>query len=134
MRIQRLIRFTCVDVEQKVAVIKLVRAASGLGLKEAKDLVEETMGNSDTDAVSQTPCGWADQNEFDNWHRDMIGNGVLIFGEIDTTKLPDETVEKLVGSAQQLIIDCIMLQAWEMARDLINVLERHDGRNGDQNG
>ena len=133
MRIQRLIRFTCADVEQKVAVIKLVRAASGLGLKEAKDLVEETMGLADG-AVSQAACGWADQNEFDNWHRDMIGNGVTIFGEIDTTKLPDETVEKLVGSAQQLIIDCIMLQAWEMARDLINVLERHDGRNGDQNG
>jgi Ribosomal protein L7/L12 C-terminal domain len=130
MKIQRLIRFTCTDVEQKVAVIKLVRAASGLGLKEAKDLVEETMAPYDKN-ISQTPCGWKDQNEFDTWHRDMIGNGVTIFGEIDTTKLPDETVEKLVGSAQALIIDCIMMQAWELARDLINVLERHDGRNGD---
>jgi hypothetical protein len=136
MKIQRLIRFTCADVEQKVAVIKLLRAASGLGLKETKDLVEETMnGTMGEPVVSQVPCGWADQNEFDNWHRDMIGMGVTIFGEIDATKpLPNETVEKLVGSAQQLIIDCIMLQAWEMARDLINVLERHDGRNGDQNG
>jgi hypothetical protein len=108
----------------------LLRAASGLGLKETKDLVEETMGQHD-DTVSQVPCGWADQNEFDNWHRDMIGNGVTIFGEIDTTKLPEETIEKLVGTTQQLIIDCIMMQAWEMARDLINVLERHDGRSGD---
>ena len=130
MKIQRLIRFTCTDVEQKVPVIKLVRAATGLGLKETKDLVEETMGKLDV-GVSQAPCGWADQNEFDNWHRDMIGLGVTIFGEIDMTKLPAETVEKLVGSVQQLIIDCIMLQAWEMARDLINVLERHDGRSGD---
>ncbi len=133
MKIQRIIRFTCADVEQKVAVIKLVRAASGLGLKEAKELVEETMAPYDK-AISKAPMGWKDQLEFDEWHRDMIGNGVTIFGEIDTTKLDDETIEKLVGSAQQLIIDCIMLQAWEMARDLINVLERHDGRNGDQNG
>lgn len=134
MKIQRLIRFTCSDVEQKVAVIKLLRAASGLGLKETKDLVEETMpvaGYSDTPGESKVACGWETQKEFDNWHRDMIGNGVTIFGELDSVKLSTGTTEKLVGTAQQLIIDCVMDRAWNLARDLIDVLERHDTRTGD---
>ena len=125
-QIQRLVRFNCSDVEKKVAVIKLVRGASGLGLKEAKDLVEETMNGS---AIESTmACGWADQHEFDIWHQDMIGLGVTILGELPATPLPDVVTERLVGNAQQLIIDCVMERAWNMARDLIDVLERHDSR------
>jgi hypothetical protein len=46
-------------------------------------------------------------------------------------QLTPQASEKLVGSAQALIIDCVMERAWNMARDLIDVLERHDGRTGD---
>jgi len=126
--IQRLVRFTCTDVTQKVAVIKLVRQATGLGLKEAKDKVEETMGSTGMAVESTMACQWGSQNEFDTWHEAMIGNGVTIFGELPATPLPPAVTEKLVGAAQNLIIDCVMERAWNMARDLIDVLERHDRR------
>ena len=126
-QIQRLVRFTCADAEQKISVIKLVRAASGLGLKEAKDLVEETHGSGEA-VESSMACQWTDQHAFDKWHQDMIGQGVTILGEIPKAPIPDAVTEKLVGAAQNLIIDCVMERAWNMARDLIDVLERHDSR------
>jgi len=126
---QRQIEFNCHDTPNKVAVIKLVRNATALGLKEAKDLVEETQGSSPA-KTSSALCTWDDQNHFTQWHADMIGNGVTILGElgIETHKLDSSVTERLVGSAQQLIIDCVMERSWNLARDLIDVLERHDSR------
>ena len=40
----------------KIAVIKEVRTITGLGLKEAKDLVEGSYGTRSTDPVKQTYC------------------------------------------------------------------------------
>ncbi len=129
---QRQVRINCSDKDiAKVAVIKLVRAASGLGLKEAKDLVEETMGDDDRTADSRFMGSWENQDELTRWNQDMIGNGVTILSEQEAmTVLTPKVTEQLVGQAQQLIIDCIMERAWNMARDLIDVLERHDGRTG----
>lgn len=125
--IQRLVRFTCTDASQKVPLIKLVRHASGLGLKEAKDLVEETFDTGEA-LESTMACQWLNQDEFDGWHQDMIGLGATILGELPKTPISDAVTEKLVGAAQNLIIDCVMERAWNMARDLIDVLERHDSR------
>jgi hypothetical protein len=133
MNVQRLIKMNCFDTPNKVAVIKLVRAASGLGLKEAKDLVEETMSGGGL-STSEILCTWPNESEYEQWYAAMIGNDVTLVGELDghpASTLSNETTERLVGNAQQLIIDCVMDRAWNMARDLIDVLERHDTRTGE---
>lgn len=134
MKVQRLVRFNCHDTPNKVAVIKLVRAATSLGLKEAKDLVEETMGGGGLE-TSEALCTWDNDADYEQWYSNMIGNDVTLVGELANnpkSPLSTETTERLVGNAQQLIIDCIMDRAWNMARDLIDVLERHDTRTGDR--
>jgi hypothetical protein len=76
--ITRQVRINCSDAEvPKVATIKLVRAASGLGLKEAKDLVEETMG-TDRTTESCFDGRWENDEQRARWNQDMIGNGVTI--------------------------------------------------------
>jgi hypothetical protein len=129
--VTRQVRINCSDTPSKVSVIKLVRAASGLGLKEAKDLVEETMGTDKTTAAC-FDGRWENDEQRARWNQDMIGCGVTILSELEAIgQLTTQVTEKLVGAAQALIIDCIMERAWNMARDLIDVLERHDGRTGD---
>ena len=95
----------------KVAAIKAVRGYTGLGLKEAKELVEEAMDNGAAQFTSHSPAA----HDVFAFNRDVRAAGPF--------SIQTDLVE-LTNLIEEAITVAVSIKEYKAARGLINLLPR----------
>lgn len=99
---------------QKVPVIKLVRGATGLGLKEAKDLTETEI--FDLDINEGYMLSHAGRTK-DDLIRELRRSGVLV---TDGPMAADTTLSML----EDALHEAVSMQTMEIAEDILGLLKK----------
>lgn len=120
--------YTCTD---RVRAIKSVRSLSGLGLKEAKDLVEMAMGQRKAEIVFIPDLPISDKRDcikdlgdcgFSIGLHNSEGVGVQVATQIDP---PGEEKNNMIHHLKDLILDSVEREVWGLAKSLIEVYQAH---------